>query len=199
MSRTGCRVEAARVLVVDDRTSSRRQIGRELKRRGHEIIEACDGDEAIAQFERHAPSAVVTDMRMPRADGFDLLEAIRARSDIPVYCVTAFPEWDSAQLAVKRGATYYYRWPQDFDRLIDDVDNELATRADDRASEAALPFRSLAEIRDAARSETALERKHLVEDALRLAGGNVNQAAEILRVSRRTLYNWMDRYDVKRN
>ena len=83
-------------------------------------------------------------------------------------------------------------------RLIDDVDNALAARADDRASEAKLPFGSLAEIRDVARSETAVERKHLVEDALRLAGGNVNQAAEILRVSRRTLYNWMDRYDVKR-
>jgi len=187
------------VLVVDDRISSRRQIGRELRRRGHEILEACDGAEAITQFERHAPSAIVTDMRMPRADGFDLLEAIRARSDVPVYCVTAFPEWDSALLAVKRGATYYYRWPQDFDRLIDDVDQELSARAADTDSAAKLPFRSLAEIRDEARSETARERKELIEDALRLAGGNVNQAAEILRISRRTLYNWMDRYDVKRH
>jgi len=192
-------MEAARVLVVDDRPSSRRQIGRELRRRGHEILEACDGAEAIDQFERHGPSAIITDMRMPRADGFDLLEAIRARSDIPVYCVTAFPEWDLALLAVKRGATYYYRWPQDFDRLIDDVDRELATQVADREPATNSPFRSLAEIRNSARHQSAIERKHLVEDALRLAGGNVNQAAELLKVSRRTLYNWMDRYDVKRN
>jgi DNA-binding NtrC family response regulator len=182
------------VLIVDDRAVSRRQIADELRERGYGTLEAADGLEAIGAFERRRPDAVITDMRMPHADGFELLEQIRARADVPVFCVTAYPEWDAALLAMKQGAAYYYRWPRDFERLIDDVDRVLAGEAEAQGPEPG----SLEEIRHAGRRRTAAERKLLVEKALQRTRGNVGRAADLLGISRRTIYHWMERYGVER-
>jgi len=190
-------VASTRVLIVDDRSASREHISIALRARGYRTLEAEDGRAGLTAFEEHAPEAVVTDMRMPRADGFELLEGVRQRADVPVFCVTAYPEWDSALLAMRRGATYYYRWPSEFDRLIADVDEALRGGAPDRAASEG-PF-SLESIRREAGRDLALERKSMVESALRATGGNVGQAAELLRISRRTIYHWMERYGVERD
>jgi DNA-binding NtrC family response regulator len=187
---------ASRVLIVDDRALSRAHIALALQARGFATCEAEDGRAGFDTFEREAPDAVVTDVRMPRADGFELLERIRSRSDAPVFCVTAYPEWDVALLAMRKGATYFYRWPGDFDRMIDDVAASLgATPADAPRP----PFASLDVLREEGQRETAAQRGEMVAGALRATRGNVAQAAELLRVSRRTLYHWMERYGVRRN
>lgn len=185
---------AGRILIVDDRPPSRAYIALALQARGLETCEAADGRAGFEAFEREAPDAVVSDVRMPRADGFDLLERVRTRSDIPVFLVTAYPEWDAALLAMRRGATYFYRWPRDFDRLIDDVVASI------HATSAAEPpsLGSLAAARDKGRHEIAAERRAMLESALRATHGNISQAAELLRLSRRTLYHWLERYGVKR-
>ena len=185
---------AGRILIVDDRAPSRTYIALALQGRGFETREAADGRAGFEAFEREAPDAVVSDLRMPRADGFDLLEQIRRRSDTPVFLVTAYPEWDLALLAMRRGATYFYRWPRDFDRLIDDV--VVSIRAPAGAEPLALA--SLATARDQGRHEIAAERRAMLASALRATHGNVSQAAELLRLSRRTLYHWLERYAVKR-
>lgn len=185
---------AGRVLIVDDRPPSRAYIALALQGRGLETCEAADGRAGFEAFDREEPDAVVSDLRMPRADGFDLLERIRRRSDIPVFLVTAYPEWDVALLAMRRGATYFYRWPGDFDRLIDDV--VASIRGPATAEPRALP--SLAAARDKGRLEIAAERRAMLESALRATHGNVSQAAELLRLSRRTLYHWLKRYSPKR-
>ena len=117
--------DASLILVVDDRPDSRRHIASRLSRLGHRILEASDGLEALRSFESQRPDAVVTDMRMPKSDGFELLADLKSQSRVPVFCVTAYPEWESALLAVKRGASHYYRWPRDFERLIADVNETL--------------------------------------------------------------------------
>ena len=185
---------AGRILIVDDRPPSRAYIALALQGRGLETCEAADGRAGFEAFEREAPHAVISDLRMPRADGFDLLERIRRRSDIPVFLVTAYPEWDVALLAMRRGATYFYRWPREFDRLIEDVVASIgAPAAAERPASA-----SLAAARDKGRHEIAAERRAMLESALRATHGNVSQAAEMLRLSRRTLYHWLKRYAVQR-
>ena len=184
------------ILVVDDRPDSRRHIASRLSRLGHRILEASDGIEALRSFEIHQPDAVVTDMRMPRSDGFDLLTGLRAQSLVPVFCVTAYPEWESALLAVKRGAFHYYRWPRDFERLIADVDE--AVRETRRSTQGGSASPSLDEIRRDGRRIEADTRRRRVREALEHTGGNIGRAAELLKVSRRTVYNWMERYGVPR-
>lgn len=175
----------ALVLVVDDRETSRRLICDRLETRGHETVEACDGCAGWQTFQDREPDAVVTDMRMPGGDGLELVERIRGAGPTPVFCITAHPDLDGGLAAMKQGAEYYYRWPQELDRLLDDLD------------ELVRPL-SLDEIRASGHRQTTEERRAAIKAALRQTRGNIGQAAELLEVSRRTLYHWLDRYGVVR-
>ncbi len=173
------------VLVVDDREISRRLICERLVARGHLTIEATDGHTGWQSFQEHTPDAVVTDMRMPNGDGLELVERIRGSSPTPVFCITAYPDLDAGLAAMKQGAEYYYRWPQELDRLLDDLDVLVHSA-------------SLDEIRKLGQQQTIEERRTAIRAALRKTRGNIGQAAELLEVSRRTLYHWLDRYGVAR-
>jgi len=188
---------ASLILVVDDRSDSRRHIASRLSRLGHRILEASDGIEALRSFESRRPDAVVTDMRMPKSDGFDLLGGLKSQSRVAVFCVTAYPDWESALLAVKRGASHYYRWPRDFERLIADVDETVRAARKGVAAAGSIP--SLDAIRQDGRRLEADSRRRRVREALEHTGGNIGKAAQLLKVSRRTVYNWMERYGVPRN
>ena len=72
------------VLVVDDDPSIRHSLERELHERGYTTIAASDGVEGIRAFDTHAPDLVLTDLSMPRADGFELITAIRAKARTPI-------------------------------------------------------------------------------------------------------------------
>jgi DNA-binding NtrC family response regulator len=187
------------VLVVDDRPKSRELIGARLRDRGYPVVEAEDGVAGWDAFREHSPGAVITDMRMPRADGLELLERIRKQTNIPIFCITAYPDLDSGLAAMKRGAEYYYRWPQELDVMIDEVDEVLSkpqTTVDGQSADRAP---SLSEIRAAGKSLTIEERKAAMQVALDETRGNVEKAAQLLGISRRSFYHWMDRYGVDRS
>jgi len=78
-------------LVADDDDSSRNLLKSELRKCGFEVVEARDGEEAYEKFRREDPDLVVTDLRMPRAGGLDLIERIRneAGSWVPLVVVTS--------------------------------------------------------------------------------------------------------------
>ncbi|MCP5056879.1 MAG: response regulator [bacterium] len=70
-------------------------------------------------FREARPHAVVTDMRMPESDGMALLEQLAAESpETPVFCITAWPQWEASAAAIQGGAREYLKWPRDLDRLI---------------------------------------------------------------------------------
>ena len=84
--------QAGAVLVVDDDEQARELIRRPLEREGYAIIEAADGQDALLQMEAHEPRLVMLDLNMPRMDGFEFLDAIRASprfAEVPVVVVTA--------------------------------------------------------------------------------------------------------------
>jgi two-component system KDP operon response regulator KdpE len=72
------------VLVVDDDPSIRHSLERELRDRGYTTISGSDGVEGIHAFGTNAPDLVLTDLSMPRADGFELITAIRAKARTPI-------------------------------------------------------------------------------------------------------------------
>lgn len=73
-----------RCLVVDDERSSRVMLRTILGNWGLQCVEACDGVEAMRAMEDRFPDLVITDIEMPRCDGFCLLRKIRGSSKVDV-------------------------------------------------------------------------------------------------------------------
>ena len=72
------------IMVVDDDPAIRQSLERELRERGYTTVSASDGVEGMHVFDTNAPDLVLTDLSMPRADGFELITAIRAKARTPV-------------------------------------------------------------------------------------------------------------------
>jgi two-component system KDP operon response regulator KdpE len=80
-----------KVLVVDDEPDVRALVGTALgyAQEPAEVLEAADGDEALAVIRAKAPDIVVLDLAMPSRDGFSMLEELRRESMLPVIVLTA--------------------------------------------------------------------------------------------------------------
>ncbi len=97
-----------RILVVDDEDKMRRLLEMALLAMGHEVVQAGDGEAALARFAETPFDLVLTDLRMPRLDGLGLLRALRERgADVPVVVLTAYGTVESAVDAMKLGAVDY--------------------------------------------------------------------------------------------
>ena len=81
-----------RVLLVEDEAALRSIIVDELIDAGFEVLEAGDGEEALARFHDQEPDLLLTDIRLPGAlDGWDIAEKLRARkADLPVIYMSGF-------------------------------------------------------------------------------------------------------------
>jgi CheY-like chemotaxis protein len=83
-----------RILVADDEPSVRALIARVLRRQGHEVDEAVDGQDAIDKLRTDGYDALVLDLMMPRVDGFGVIEHLVEHSPRMVektVVTTAFP------------------------------------------------------------------------------------------------------------
>jgi two-component system response regulator HydG len=110
--------ERARVLVVDDSAEMARTIAAGLQDRGHDAVAVGSGEEALARLERGDFQAVVTDLRMPKVDGLEVLaESRRLDADRPVIVMTAFSAIDTAVESIRRGAYHYLTKPFKQDEL----------------------------------------------------------------------------------
>ncbi len=81
------------VLVVDDDGDMRFMLRILLERGGYQVTEAGDGQAALLSIKANKPDLVVTDMRMPRMDGGELIERLRSDEDtarLPIILVTAY-------------------------------------------------------------------------------------------------------------
>jgi CheY-like chemotaxis protein len=92
-------VPSLSVLVVDDVESVRRLIRRALEHMGHRVLEAGDGVEALACLaQSRAVDLVITDLRMPNMDGWELATRLSARSPrVPVLFMSGFDEHLAAE------------------------------------------------------------------------------------------------------
>jgi two-component system response regulator HydG len=106
------------VLVVDDSAEMARMLCDGLAGK-HEAVPCSSGRQAIALVQREPFDAVVTDLRMPDADGMAVLAASRAVApDRPVIVMTAFSAVDTAVESIRRGAYHYLTKPFKVDELL---------------------------------------------------------------------------------
>lgn len=71
---------AKTVMIVDDSSSLRQVVSIVLKGAGYDVLEACDGDEAVAQLDGRKISLIITDVNMPRMDGITLVKEVKKRN-----------------------------------------------------------------------------------------------------------------------
>jgi len=101
----------ARIMVVDDEQTILSLLKRILEPEGYEAVVAADGRSALALLEERKPDLVLLDIMMPGLDGFQTLERIRQRSNIPVIMLTAKCEVTTVRDTLGLGADDYVRKP----------------------------------------------------------------------------------------
>ena len=105
-----------KILVVDDESTMRRLTSVLLKRHGHKVIEAADGESALVTAVQQRPDIILLDVMMPITDGFETLRRLRAHPDtqaIPVIFISAKSQVEDRVEGLRLGADDYIVKPAD--------------------------------------------------------------------------------------
>jgi DNA-binding NtrC family response regulator len=126
-----------KVLIVEDEEHERSGLAELIRAWGYETETAEDGVDGLAKVESWGPAIVVTDLKMPRMDGMQLLEQIaNAPQQIAVVLLTALGSVDAAVTAMKRGAFDFIEKPVNPTRLRNILQNATRIRGTERELEA---------------------------------------------------------------
>jgi chemosensory pili system protein ChpA (sensor histidine kinase/response regulator) len=109
------------ILVVDDSITVRRVTQRLLKREGYRVTLASDGLDALEKLQEETPTLVLSDIEMPRMDGFDLVRNIRSDAqlhDLPVIMITSRIAGKHREHAKELGVDHYLGKPYSEDELL---------------------------------------------------------------------------------
>lgn len=100
------------VLIVEDDPVLREALAETMNLAGHSYLAAKDGREALAMLERHSPAIILSDVRMDKMDGQQLLAEIQRRNPgVPVILMTAHGSVEDAVAAMRHGAVDYLQKP----------------------------------------------------------------------------------------
>ncbi|KJU81939.1 Signal transduction response regulator, receiver region domain protein [Candidatus Magnetobacterium bavaricum] len=103
-----------KVLIIEDDEIARKQMAKFVQKEGFEVLEAEDGSVGIALFRSDKPHIVITDMKMPKMDGIEVVKTIKKISpETNIILVTAFGETDVAIAALREGVMDYLKKPID--------------------------------------------------------------------------------------
>ena len=99
------------ILVVDDHPKVRKFVEIDLKLRGFKVICASCGEEALELVKSDKPDIVLLDVVMPGMNGFEVIKALRAFTQLPIITFSASPV--NRESAIRLGANYFM--PKPFD------------------------------------------------------------------------------------
>ena len=121
-------VRSATVLLVDDDRSVRESLSRVLVAEGYHVLTAASVSTAVHRLSAESVDLVITDLRMPKVNGLDLLFHYHfQRPRLPIFVITALPT--SACQGAEKIATAFFPKPLDCDVLLSAVRRQLASRA----------------------------------------------------------------------
>lgn len=107
-----------KILVVDDERSMRDFLSIMLKKAGYDVTTAIDGDEAVKILHKDIFDLVITDLKMPKVDGLQVLKTVKELSpDTVVIVITAFASTETTVEAMKEGAYDYITKPFQNDEM----------------------------------------------------------------------------------
>jgi DNA-binding NtrC family response regulator len=131
-------IKGAKILVVEDNQNERQGLAELVTTLGFEVDTAWDGNEALAKMAVSDPAVVISDLRMPRMGGMELLRQLRdSRPNVGFIMLTAEGTIDEAVEATKLGAFSFLEKPLDTKRLQVELRNCLERRESERKLEIA--------------------------------------------------------------
>src|SRR5690349_19963451 len=115
-----------KVLIVDDERLVRWSLRQKCEEWGYQVSEADTADAALALARPESPDLVLLDVRLPDANGLQVLEELKKNQDArAVILISAAPRWDAIKVAVKLGAYDVGGKPLHFDELLVAMKNAL--------------------------------------------------------------------------
>ena len=114
-------VMTKRILTIDDSKTIRDMLRMTLVDAGFEVLQAEDGQEGCDVMDKETVDLVITDINMPRMNGYDVVRNLRARPELkglPILVLTTESDTDKKNLAREAGATGWMVKPFDPDRLV---------------------------------------------------------------------------------
>lgn len=99
------------VMIVEDEARIREFVGLYLRKEGYDVVEACDGEDAVEKFKTHDIDLIVLDVMMPKLNGFEVCQRIREKSSLPIIILTAVEEESEHVRGYELGADDYVTKP----------------------------------------------------------------------------------------
>lgn len=124
MNREALGVKMRKILAVDDSASMRQMVSFTLERAGYDVMQACDGVEALEFAKKESVDLVLTDVNMPNMDGIDLIKELRnlpGYIHTPILTLTTEGGSDKKQLGRDAGATGWILKPFNPEVLVDTI------------------------------------------------------------------------------
>jgi two-component system response regulator RegA len=172
------------LLLADDDEAYRLRLARALTARGHEVIIANDGAQAIQLSEREDIDAAILDLKMPHHNGIEVLRAMmQLRPGMRILIHTGYGSIATAMEAVRLGAVDYLIKPTDVDALLSALLQEENAVVDDLALSAP--------------SLERVEWEH-IQRVMADCDGNISEAARVLGLHRRSLQRKLQKYPPQR-
>jgi DNA-binding response OmpR family regulator len=103
--------ESATILLVDDEESIQKLLTYPLEHEGFNVVQARDGEEALARFDEHSVDLVILDVMLPKLDGLEVCRRLRARSAVPILMLTARDDELDTVVGLELGADDYITKP----------------------------------------------------------------------------------------
>src|SRR5919202_3733649 len=122
----------AKILVVEDADDNRDMLSRRLQRKGHRVVQAADGQEAVDMATRERPDLILMDVSLPVMDGLEATRRIKARTETqttPIIAVTAHAMSGDRDKALRAGCDDYHAKPVELPRLVAQMEALLAKEA----------------------------------------------------------------------
>ena len=122
----------AKILLVEDNELNRDMLSRRLARRGHQVLEATDGEAALALAASERPDLILMDMSLPGLDGWEAtrrLKAAPATRPIPVIALTAHAMVADRERSLEAGCDDFDTKPVEIERLLGKIARLLSPAA----------------------------------------------------------------------